>query len=240
MWYGSLKMPRMLRVMDLGRLDYQAALAVQERVLETKTREPVDDCLILVEHPHVITTGRRGSGRPHPRPRRRPGPRHQPRRRRNLPRPRATGGVSYHRSPVEAAPGRPPLPEQTRAGHHRRPGILRPGGRTPAALHRRLGRRPEDMRHRRRRQARRHVSRRGPQRGARHELLPQDRSLRPRLGPDHLNGAGDREVDRNGGGKVLLVRGFCGTFEYDGLVRGGDAAMPAADTAGAQQISGYF
>ncbi len=48
-----------LRVMDLGRLEYEAALAVQERVLEEKVREPADDCLILVEHPHVITTGRR-------------------------------------------------------------------------------------------------------------------------------------------------------------------------------------
>ncbi len=45
--------------MDLGRLDYEAALAVQERVLEAKTRGAADDCLILVEHPHVITTGRR-------------------------------------------------------------------------------------------------------------------------------------------------------------------------------------
>ena len=45
--------------MDLGRLDYEAALAVQERILEAKTRGAADDCLILVEHPHVITTGRR-------------------------------------------------------------------------------------------------------------------------------------------------------------------------------------
>ena len=48
--------------MDLGRLDYEAALAVQEQVLETKTREVVDDCLILVEHPHIFTTGRREAG----------------------------------------------------------------------------------------------------------------------------------------------------------------------------------
>ncbi len=58
-------MSNSLRVMDLGRLDYEAALAVQERTLEAKTREAMDtrgamdDCLILVEHPHVITTGRR-------------------------------------------------------------------------------------------------------------------------------------------------------------------------------------
>ncbi len=51
-----------LRVMDLGRLDYEAALHVQLRLLERKVREPVDDCLMLVEHPHVITTGRREAG----------------------------------------------------------------------------------------------------------------------------------------------------------------------------------
>lgn len=52
-------MADLLRVMDLGRLEYEAALAVQERVLEEKTRAAADDCLVLVEHPHVITTGRR-------------------------------------------------------------------------------------------------------------------------------------------------------------------------------------
>ena len=52
-----------LHVMDLGLLDYASALAIQEQVVETKTREATQaataDCLILVEHPHVITTGRR-------------------------------------------------------------------------------------------------------------------------------------------------------------------------------------
>ena len=52
-------MPDSLHVMDLGRLEYRAALAVQERVLREKTLGAGDDCLILVEHPHVITTGRR-------------------------------------------------------------------------------------------------------------------------------------------------------------------------------------
>ena len=55
-------MPDSLRVMDLGRLEYEAALAVQERVLAEKTRDAADDRLILVEHPHVITTGRREAG----------------------------------------------------------------------------------------------------------------------------------------------------------------------------------
>ena len=65
MCYASITMSHSIRVMDLGRLDYEAALAVQERILEAKTRGAMgtrgaaDDCLILVEHPHVITTGRR-------------------------------------------------------------------------------------------------------------------------------------------------------------------------------------
>ena len=56
---GSPRMSGSLRVMDLGLLDYASALAVQERLVETRTRGGAADCLILVEHPHVITTGRR-------------------------------------------------------------------------------------------------------------------------------------------------------------------------------------
>lgn len=52
-----------LRVLDLQRLDYDAALAVQQRILDRKVREASDDCLILVEHPHVFTTGRRDASR---------------------------------------------------------------------------------------------------------------------------------------------------------------------------------
>ena len=52
-----------LRVLDLQRLDYDAALAVQQRILDRKVREASADCLILVEHPHVFTTGRRDARR---------------------------------------------------------------------------------------------------------------------------------------------------------------------------------
>lgn len=52
-------MSHSLRVKDLHHLNYETALAIQEQILEEKLREPTDDCLILVEHPHVITTGRR-------------------------------------------------------------------------------------------------------------------------------------------------------------------------------------
>jgi len=46
---------------DLGRLDYLAALALQERLVELKQREPSRDILLFVEHPHVYTLGRGGN-----------------------------------------------------------------------------------------------------------------------------------------------------------------------------------
>lgn len=52
-------MSGLLRVTDLGGLEYSEALAVQEKILEKKTREPTEDVLLLVEHPHVFTMGRR-------------------------------------------------------------------------------------------------------------------------------------------------------------------------------------
>lgn len=52
-------MSKSLHVVDLRCLEYEAALAVQNRFLERKIRAAADDCLILVEHPHVFTTGRR-------------------------------------------------------------------------------------------------------------------------------------------------------------------------------------
>jgi lipoate-protein ligase B len=51
-----------LRVLDLGRLGYSEALAVQETLVEARLRDEAPDTLLLVEHPPVITLGRRGSG----------------------------------------------------------------------------------------------------------------------------------------------------------------------------------
>jgi lipoate-protein ligase B len=45
---------------DLGTLDYQAALSLQENLVEAKHREGFPDILLFVEHPHVITLGRGG------------------------------------------------------------------------------------------------------------------------------------------------------------------------------------
>ena len=48
-----------LRIIDLEQMNYLEALAVQERLLDERTRQALDDVLILVEHPHVFTMGRR-------------------------------------------------------------------------------------------------------------------------------------------------------------------------------------
>lgn len=45
---------------DLRHLDYHGALALQERLVERKQREPSPDILLFVEHPHVYTLGRGG------------------------------------------------------------------------------------------------------------------------------------------------------------------------------------
>ena len=43
-----------------GRMEYLAALALQEQLVEQKQREPSPDILLFVEHPHVYTLGRGG------------------------------------------------------------------------------------------------------------------------------------------------------------------------------------
>jgi lipoate-protein ligase B len=50
----------MLLHRNLGRMDYLAALALQERLVESKQREVSADILLFVEHPHVYTIGRGG------------------------------------------------------------------------------------------------------------------------------------------------------------------------------------
>jgi lipoate-protein ligase B len=50
-----------LRVLDLGRLAYAEALACQNELVEARLRDEAPDTLVLVEHPPVITLGRRGS-----------------------------------------------------------------------------------------------------------------------------------------------------------------------------------
>ena len=45
---------------NLGRMDYVAALELQQRLVGAKQRESLPDVLLFVEHPHVYTLGRGG------------------------------------------------------------------------------------------------------------------------------------------------------------------------------------
>jgi len=56
-WYPILVQP--WRVEDLGTADYRTAWARQLALVEARQREEVADTLLLVEHPHVFTLGRR-------------------------------------------------------------------------------------------------------------------------------------------------------------------------------------
>jgi lipoyl(octanoyl) transferase len=47
------------RIEDLGNADYRTAWARQLALVEARQREEVPDTLLLVEHPHVFTLGRR-------------------------------------------------------------------------------------------------------------------------------------------------------------------------------------
>jgi len=47
---------------DLGRMEYDDAFALQKREVERLQRGEGDDVLLLVEHPHVITIGRNADG----------------------------------------------------------------------------------------------------------------------------------------------------------------------------------
>jgi lipoate-protein ligase B len=45
---------------DLGRMEYQAAVTLQEKMVEIRQQQLVPDTLLFVEHPHVYTLGRSG------------------------------------------------------------------------------------------------------------------------------------------------------------------------------------
>jgi len=48
-------------VADLGLMEYRAAWDLQRRLVERRASDEVPDLLLLVEHPHVVTLGRRGT-----------------------------------------------------------------------------------------------------------------------------------------------------------------------------------
>ncbi len=50
----------LLQIADLGRIDYQKGLDLQYALIEKCSREEIPDTLLLLEHPHVVTLGKRG------------------------------------------------------------------------------------------------------------------------------------------------------------------------------------
>jgi lipoyl(octanoyl) transferase len=53
---------RKLEIRRLGRVPYADALALQRSLVEERRAARVDDLLLLLEHPHVLTLGVRGDG----------------------------------------------------------------------------------------------------------------------------------------------------------------------------------
>lgn len=49
-----------MKLLDLGIKDYQETLDLQYQLVEKRVANEIEDTLILVEHPHVITMGRKG------------------------------------------------------------------------------------------------------------------------------------------------------------------------------------
>jgi lipoyl(octanoyl) transferase len=59
-------MTRSLEIRRLGQVSYGEALSLQKRLVEDRRKGRVDDVLLLLEHPPVITIGVRGAaGTPH-------------------------------------------------------------------------------------------------------------------------------------------------------------------------------
>ena len=53
---------RLIEVRRLGRVPYADALALQRSLVEDRRAGRVDDLLLMLEHPHVLTLGVRGDG----------------------------------------------------------------------------------------------------------------------------------------------------------------------------------
>ena len=58
---ATLVTRRTLKVRRLGRLEYGAALRIQKETEALVKRDGGPDTLLLVEHPHVLTLGRRAT-----------------------------------------------------------------------------------------------------------------------------------------------------------------------------------
>jgi len=50
-----------INVIDLGIIDYEEALDIQERMLQLRKENRIDDTMLILEHEPVITIGKRGN-----------------------------------------------------------------------------------------------------------------------------------------------------------------------------------
>lgn len=50
-----------MTIVRLGKMEYEKALAIQKKLLKMRQAGHIGDTLLLVEHPPVLTVGRRGS-----------------------------------------------------------------------------------------------------------------------------------------------------------------------------------
>lgn len=55
-----LEKPKKINVVDLGIIDYEEALEIQETLLKLRQENRIDDILLILEHEPVITIGKRG------------------------------------------------------------------------------------------------------------------------------------------------------------------------------------
>jgi len=58
---NQLSGEKKIRIVDLGLIDYEEALLIQERLLKLRQEDRIDDTLLLLEHEPVITIGKRGN-----------------------------------------------------------------------------------------------------------------------------------------------------------------------------------
>lgn len=58
---GSSGQGKSCLILDLGRRDYENSLAIQSEVVERRKKKEIQDCLLFVEYPHLITLGRSGN-----------------------------------------------------------------------------------------------------------------------------------------------------------------------------------
>lgn len=49
-----------LNIVKLGNMDYDKALSIQEKLLELRKKNEVEDTFLMVEHPPTLTLGKRG------------------------------------------------------------------------------------------------------------------------------------------------------------------------------------